>query len=423
MSGLWPLRTALFPSHSMASVCLCRLIHLSQPLAHKDKDDASSQASGRPEAILSTRLEEAACPFSAPQYMPTAPSFRAQDLAVQPCNAATIRTSVCQGMNSSTQPPQSFEKVAFLFEAGATQGVSCKIGLEGRDVIAVTVAAGEDIEGGGSSMVQQQNPCDSVGGRTAAEVESAVKIQAAARGRSVRSALAAAWGPVAHMDPPEVQLALEASSAMRIQALFRGGRVRGGRVRKTLGAADHGSALRVAIGNKEVVVSGAKESSRDSVGGTTAAEVESAVKIQAAIRGRSVRRALKAARGPVAHVDPPEVQLALEASSATRIQAVFRGVRVRKSLGAGGHGSMLADAIADIQEGDSAAKEAACAVRIQAAFRGLHARRVLAAQRQTKAPSNGVELEVVAESDHQVSEFPMSLSHPRPPLLIYAKER
>ena len=148
-------------------------------------------------------------------------------------------------------------------------------------------------------------------------------------------------------------------------------------------------------------------------GERSAKEVQRVVKIQAAVRGRIVRRALTAAQEPVAPVNLSNVQLALEASSATRIQAVFMGRRVRKILVVGSHESALGCAIANEKEEDlEDAKETTSAVRIQAAFRGIHARRVLAAQWQTSMLANDGGLGLIAEGDHRVSISRVSLPFP-----------
>lgn len=145
--------------------------------------------------------------------------------------------------------------------------------------------------------------------------------------------------------------------------------------------------------------------------GKLADEVRSAIRIQAAVRGRRVRIALAA---PQRRGDPtpagPEDRFADKVRSAIKIQAVVRGRRVRKAL--------ETPAIPAPME-DSRAGEVASEVRIQASFRGLHARKALAIHRlEGRLQSVGVR-ETALESPKRVEPPSPPLphhTHTHPPL-------
>ena len=188
----------------------------------------------------------------------------------------------------------------------------------------------------------------------AAEEASAIKIQAAVRGRLARKSAAALKQPDTGVPANKGGGPFPATASMvGVQAA-----VRGMSARKSVAAVKQGQ-------DHSLNPAAVEEHVEDVL------EAASAVKIQAAVRGRLARKLAAGMKQPHPELAPEAaVNHAAEEASAIRIQAAFRGKLARKS------------AAAMMQHN---ATEEASAIRIQAAFRGQLARKSAAAMMQHNA--------------------------------------
>jgi hypothetical protein len=127
---------------------------------------------------------------------------------------------------------------------------------------------------------------------------------------------------------------------------------------------------------------GATQSAAEAEPGSTpeaqlADEAKSAVKIQAAVRGRQARKALAKPLEPgiPTPAAPEDLSRAREAASAVRIQAAFRGLHARKTLAQQRQEKGRAPSGSEVVTAATRGAEAASAIRIQAAVRGKIARK------------------------------------------------
>ena len=214
---------------------------------------------------------------------------------------------------------------------------------------------------------------------------SAIKIQAAVRGRLARKA-AAALKQEGHSlsasaaGKPLEESAMEASS-IKIQAAVRG---------------------RLARKHAAAVKQEAHSLSASAVGKllNESAEEASAIKIQAAVRGRLARKHAAALKQPGTEVPANKVGGPLpETASMVGIQAAVRGMSARSPVAAVKQGEGHSLNPAAVEKRVETLLEEASAIKIQAAVRGRLARRSAAVLKQPHP-----ELAAEAAVDHAAEE-------------------